>query len=292
MQPSEFLRSRLASEFERAVYDAALQSFNQVDNPLRVNNYATALRELGRIHLDAQAPEERIRQCPWFVQVYNERKQPIIERAQRIKYAVQGELEDTFVKETLGIEIEETVRAYTKLVGRLSSFTHISPKTFGLPAEEADALATDATEVFEKVFSLVEERRNETRRAAETEAQEALRDVLYSEVNEELDRLSTHSSVEGVDLYELKIVSMDANKIKFAGHGNVDVRLQYGSDSDVGRGDGVVSSDSFPLKCQFEADTCSPLEISVVPGSLNVDTISFYEPPFEDDNLDDQPEEA
>jgi len=49
------------SDFERAVYDAALKSFNQLDNPLRVNNYATALRELGRIHLEGQAPDERVK---------------------------------------------------------------------------------------------------------------------------------------------------------------------------------------------------------------------------------------
>jgi hypothetical protein len=129
---------------------------------------------------------------------------------------------------------------------------------------------------------LIEERRDETRKAAESEAQDALQDVLYGEVNEELDRLSTHSSVTGVDLYGLKIVSMDSQKIKFSGHGNVDVRLQYGSDSDVRRDDGAVSRDSYPLTCDFEADTCTPLDISVVPGTLVVDTISFYEPQLEE----------
>ncbi len=70
---------------------------------------------------------------------------------------------------------------------------------------------------------------------------------------------------------------MDAQTIRYSGRGNVDARLQYGSDSDVERDDGVVSSDSYPLTCEFSADTCSPLEISVVPGTLIVDTDSFYE---------------
>jgi hypothetical protein len=291
MHPSNLIRSRLGSDFERAVYDAALKSFNQLDNPLRVNNYATALRELGRIHLEAQAPDERIKQCAWFEQKYNELNKPVIERAQRVKYAVQGELEDEFVVETLGIEIEETVKAYTSLVSRLSSFTHITAKKFDLSTEEADKLAKEATEVFEKLFRLIEERRDETRKAAESEAQDALQDVLYGEVNEELDRLSTHSSVTGVDLYGLTIVSMDSKKIKFSGHGNVDVRLQYGSDSDVRRDDGAVSRDSYPLTCDFEADTCTPLDISVVPGTLVVDTISFYEPQLEEYENEESTEE-
>ena len=282
MVPSDFVRPRLGSDFERGVYDAAFKSFNELDNPLRVNNYATALRELGRIHLEAQAPDDRIKQCAWFEQKYNALKQPVIERAQRIKYAVQGELEDEFVKETLGIEIEQTVKAYLKLVDRLNKFTHIGPRTFGIPAKDADKVAEAASEVFEDLFNLIEERRNGTRSAAESHAQDALRDVLYDEVDQELDRLSTHSSVETVDLYGFKIASMDSNKIRYSGHGNVDVRLQYGSDSDVGRGDGVVSSGSYPLVCEFEADTCSPLEISVAPGTLEIDTTSFYEPPSED----------
>jgi hypothetical protein len=290
MIPSDFVRARLGSDFERGVYDAAFKSFSQLDNPLRVNNYATALRELGRIHLEAQAPDERIKQCAWFEQKYNELNKPVIERAQRIKYAVQGELEDEFVKETLGIEIEETVKAYTKLVSRLSSFTHITPERFGISEEEADELAEEASDVFENVFTLIEERRDETRSAAESEAQDALRDVLYGEVNEELDRLSTHSSVTGVDLYGFNIVSMDSKKIRYSGHGNVDVRLQYGSDSDVKRDDGHVSSDSYPLTCEFEADTCAPLDISVVPGTLVIETSTFYEPQYEECDNEEAPE--
>jgi len=292
MLPSDFVRSRLGSDFERGVYDAAFKSFSQLDNPLRVNNYATALRELGRIHLEAQAPDERIKQCAWFEQKYNELNKPVIERAQRIKYAVQGELEDEFVKETLGIEIEETVKAYTKLVSRLSSFTHITPKKFDISEDEADELAEEASDVFENLFRLIEERRDETRRAAESEAQDALRDMLYGEVHEELDRMSTHSSVTGVHLYGFKIISMDSKKIKYSGHGNVDVRLQYGSDSDVRRDDGHVSSDSFPLMCEFEADTCAPLDISVVPGTLVIETISFYEPQFEEYENEEAPEKG
>lgn len=121
------------------------------------------------------------------------------------------------------------------------------------------------------------ERGEGTRKAAEDAVQEVLRDVLYDEVNEELDRLLTHTSVEGVDLYSLRISSMDAQTIRYSGRGNVDARLQHGLDSDVERDDGVVSSDSYPLTSEFSADTCSPLRISVVPGTLIVDRGSFYE---------------
>jgi hypothetical protein len=282
-QHAQSIASSLSSDFERQVFRAALRSFEDTENPLRVNNFANALRELGRIHLDSQAPEARLKKCSWFEQKHNELGQPTIERAQRVKYAIQGELSDAFVKERLGIEIEEAVRDYTKLISRFSAFTHINRKTFGVPDEDANELAVRALEVFHQLFALVTERREATRKAATDEAQAALRDVLYEEVNEELDRLSTHTSVEMVDLYDLEISSMDSEHIAYSGQGRVNVRLQYGSDSDVERDDGHVSSDSYPLTCEFKADVDAPLEISVVPGTLTVDTISFYEPLEEDD---------
>jgi hypothetical protein len=277
-QLARSIAARFTSEFERDIFLAALRSFDEVDNPLRVNNFATALRELGRIHLDAQAPEDRIKKCDWFEQKYNQLKQPIIERTQRVKYAIQGELHDDFVRNTLGIEVDEATRDYTQLIGRLSAFTHINPKTFGVSGDDANDLAERALDVFDQLFTFVAERRDATRRAATDRAQEVLRDILYGEVNEELDRLSTHTSVETVDLYDLKIATMDSDYIRYEGHGNVDARLQYGSDSDVDRDDGHVSFDSYPLTCEFVADTCSPLDISVVPGMLKVDTDAFYEP--------------
>jgi hypothetical protein len=83
--------------------------------------------------------------------------------------------------------------------------------------------------------------------------------------------------VEGVHLESLTIISLDSKRILFESDGSVDVRLQYGSDADVARNDGAVSYDSYPLDCKFEADTERPLEISIVSGSLRIDTDSFYD---------------
>lgn len=271
------IEAHFTSDFEREVFYAALQSFDHEGNPLRLNNFATALRELGRIHLELEAPDGRVKKSIWFVQKTNEFGKPVIERAQRAKYAIQGELPDAFVRDTLGIEIDDVVSDYTRLIKRLSAYTHVNSKTFNLPSDDADTQAQEALAVFDELFKLVRESRETMRKAAEDVAQEALRDVLYGEVNAELDRLSTHTSVAGVYLYSLRITSMDSETIRYASRGNVDARLQYGSDSDVERGDGLVSSDSYPLTCEFSAETCSPLDVSVVSGTLVVDTNSFYE---------------
>ena len=83
--------------------------------------------------------------------------------------------------------------------------------------------------------------------------------------------------MDGVHLESIRITSLDSNRILFEGDGSVDVRLQYGSDADVARDDGAVSYDSYPLECKFEADTERPLEITITPGSLHIDTDSFYD---------------
>ena len=105
--------SALKTPFQRSIFDAAVKSFNQTGNPLRLNNFATNLRELSRIMLADLAPDKNIKACGWFVQQYGNDGKPFIERAQRIKYAVQAGLPDDFVQDTLEIDIGKTSKPAT-----------------------------------------------------------------------------------------------------------------------------------------------------------------------------------
>ena len=91
------VKARLTTEFHRNVFAAVIQSFELYDNPLRVNDFATGLRELTRLVLDYNAPEKSIKACAWYVEEKNEQGKVVITRAQRIKYAVQAGLPDDFV---------------------------------------------------------------------------------------------------------------------------------------------------------------------------------------------------
>jgi hypothetical protein len=53
------------SVFQREVFAAVIKSFQQVDNPLRLNNFAMGLRELSRIVLHDLAPDADIEACCW-----------------------------------------------------------------------------------------------------------------------------------------------------------------------------------------------------------------------------------
>ena len=92
---------------------------------------------------------------------------------------------------------------------------------------------------------------------------------------QELDEIATHYRVEGCNIDNLKLVEMNASTIKFELRGSVDCQLQYGSDGDYARGDGVRVDDNYPLSCDLVAHIADPLKLSV--ERLRVDNSSFYE---------------
>jgi hypothetical protein len=70
--------------------------------------------------LDELAPEAEVKSCGWYMPETNQLGQRVITRAQRIRYAVQAGLPVDFVRDTLLIDVQETISKFTKLVNRLS----------------------------------------------------------------------------------------------------------------------------------------------------------------------------
>jgi hypothetical protein len=241
---------------------------------LRFNNFATGLRELTRIVLHDRAPEKDVKGCCWFKQQFNEGK-PIITRAQRVQYAIQAGLPEDFVENTLGIDVKSTLKEFKGIIDELNKFTHVEKETFDTDEDVAVQLADVALEMFDSLLRTIDDCRSEVRTALEDAARDALNDEMISNMVEDLDVLSTHSTVDQAHVEEFKLRSMGPKLLNFHGSGSVDCDLQYGSDSDNERGDGVRSSASFPLTCEFEADISSPLDLEV--KNLSVDNSSFYE---------------
>ena len=158
-----------------------------------------------------------------------------------------------------------------------NKYTHLDEKTFDTEAADAELFAEKALEAFSSLFDTIEDCRASTQNAFESYAREEVADVLYGNVHDEIDQLSTHSSISQVNVEHVKIDIIDAKKVKISISGSVDCHLQYGSDSDNEKGDGAQSIDNFPFTCKYEADADSPSELSLVHGSLVIDNSSFYE---------------
>jgi hypothetical protein len=55
----------------------------------------------------------------------------------------------------LDIDVDTTVKEYTKLIDRLSSFGHDIEKSFDLPPAMAEQEAMDALETFDRLATLI-----------------------------------------------------------------------------------------------------------------------------------------
>ena len=118
-----------------------IKRFQQIDNPLRLNNFATGLREFSRIILHDLAPDADIQACHWYKEEKNKDGAVVFTRQQRIRYAVHAGLPEDFVENTLLVDVEETINEFRDLVNTLSKFTHVGPTTFNVGGADADALA-------------------------------------------------------------------------------------------------------------------------------------------------------
>jgi len=246
-----------------------------MDNPLRLNNFAMGLRELSRIVLHDLAPDADIKVCCWYKEEKNKDGAVVFTRQQRIKYAVHAGLPEDFVENTLLVDVEETIDEFRDLVNTLSKFTHVGPTTFNIGGADADDLAKQALDTFIMLFDTIDECRKQVHAEMEDHVKNAVDDELLETTVQELDEIATHYQVEGCNIDSLKLVEMNANTIKFELRGSVDCQLQYGSDGDYARGDGVRVDDNYPLSCDLVADIADPLKLRV--EGLRVDNSSFYE---------------
>jgi len=267
------VKARLTTDFHRSVFAAIILSFEQYENPLRVNNFATGLRELTRLVLDYRAPEKSIKECAWYVEEKNENGKVVITRAQRIKYAVQAGLPDDFVASLL-VDVPETIRVFQDLTKRMNKLTHLTEQTFGIDGFAADHFAGIALDTFNMLLETIDDCRAQLHSAVEDRAQDVLTDDMLEGTITALEEIATHYEIDEVNINGLKLDHMGPNEIVFKASGIVDCTLQYGSDSDVANDSGMRVDDHYPLTCEFVADISAPLELKV--RKLHVDNSSFY----------------
>src|SRR3546814_19190749 len=80
----EKLKPRLATDFQRKLLAATMQSIQDVSNPLRLHNFSASFRELFRLVLVELAPDDQVIATSWFVpDVTNGAR---VNRAQNVNY--------------------------------------------------------------------------------------------------------------------------------------------------------------------------------------------------------------
>ena len=267
------IEKELCEGFERNLFLAAQKNLTEKLNPLRLNNYSYAMRELTRHVLYRLAPDDYVIACPWYKNETNKDKG--VTRKQRAYYAVQGGLDNSYVENTLGLEVDDIHSRLVGAINSLSKFTHIEPKVFDLPEADIDALVNETSESVYSFLATIRDCRKMLIDSLWEHIDTAVIDETLRQTIVDIDELATHHFIDEVYTDRVEIYEINYESIKFRGYGSIGCELQWGSNSDLRRGDGVVLRQSFPFVCELTSPVDAPEEIECIEDSLSVDTSSW-----------------
>lgn len=97
-----------------------------------------------------------------------------------------------------------------------------------------------------------------------------------TEFPSELDQLSTHTSITSVYISDLTNVGVSDGIINIDGFATISVELQYGSNSDLKREDGLLHTDRFPMSFSAKLSHYNG-EYVIENIEYSIDTSSWYE---------------
>lgn len=269
--------SYLETDFEKDLFDAAIQNLDETENKLRLNNFAYAVRDLTRLFLDRLAPDDEVRKVPWY-EVYDSKKPKMVTREQKIKYAIQGYLSDDFTKNELQIDLSSVSANLIKNINDLSKYTHVNPETFDASADIINQLSSNVMEDTLGFFTTIDETQNQVMNALDACITVEMVSQFYYNTFDEIDMLATHHEVLGYVVTELTPLSKADETITMQADGFVIVRLQYGSDGDLRRGDGYETKENLPFTSSFVASYKNQEgDVHLVFAEIEVDNYSFFE---------------
>lgn len=276
----------LGSEFERSLLDAALHNLKDTDNKLRYNNFAYSIRELSRHFLHRLSPEENVIACNWFEPITDNGKPS---RAQRIKYAIQGGINNDNLIE-LGFDVEELeddIKALKKAIDSLSKYTHINPDVFAIKEEDIKRMSDDVLTQFKVFANRIKDSREDFKHGLEGKIEEQMIDAVISNHYENVDSLAPHRSLEYSELTEYHIIDINERAIVVEVFGNIYFTLEYGSKKERREGDGLDINEGFPFqtKIHYKIGPEFPSKHFEI-EEFGVDTSEWYGD-IDDNELDD-----
>lgn len=123
-----------------------------------------------------------------------------------------------------------------------------------------------------ELFGFIAETKENLSEALYENVDTALFDTVIEETFSEIDILATHHSLEEVHIETLEISKIDHKYVYVEVEGSISYELQWGSNSDLKRGDGLVESKGFPFKCQVDCNVRNLKDIKVDISSIEIET--------------------
>lgn len=275
MQAVQKLRPHLGTDFQRQLLDAAALSISALDNPLRLNNFSSAFRELVRHVFDHLAPDEEIKKCEWYEPEPTSRTG--VTRAHRVGFVIHGGIAPDYARDVLEIDVDSERKRVVTAIDALSKFTHVNEATFGVPAGEVDARVDDACTALQNVLETADFARKTLVAAIEYAVEKEVVQAVLQETVASVDEIASHHFIDEVSLDNVQVLRIGAREIEFLAYGTLEVELQWGSNGDVRNDIGAVGNDSFPLTLRLVSPVSAPGDVKAVEGTLVVDTSDWFE---------------
>ncbi|MGX1196632.1 pPIWI-associating nuclease domain-containing protein [Parvibaculum sp. MBR-TMA-1.3b-4.2] len=276
LQQIDDLKENVSDNFSRQVLDGAKIALLSVENPLRLNFFATAVRILLEHSLSKLAPTEEVVRCVWYK---DERPNPDgtsqPTRRQKAIFAIQGGLSDVFLEEELGLDTAKLHQELLRALNELSKHVHARENTAVIDTNEQDQIAATLLNKIAAFFGAIHDCRKAVLDPILAALDEAAVDALLSETILEIDELSSHHSIEDVYAEKTEIYSITSDEIIYNVFGSVETTLQWGSNSDIRRGDGAEIDQTFPFTCSIAVPLEDPWDLGFAEIVVGVDTSSW-----------------
>lgn len=243
-------------------------------NPIRGNLVASVLREVIGHVLHSLAPDGQVRDCVWFEQA---KDTDTVTRRQRAKYIVFAGLPGDFVEQRLRLNIDDFVDPLLDAIKALNKATHVRSETIVYKGRKVRFMVQDVLGGVINLLEAASASREELKQALASVMHDAVFQNLISDTIPDLDELSTHTTIDGHYIDKVEVCAMDARRITYEITGQVEVDLQYGSNSDVKNDIGFRQDDSYPYRAIIVSEAAKPLDIHSGNVELTVDNSSFYD---------------
>lgn len=287
------------AQFERQLYEAARANLEDRGNKLRFHNFAFAMRELVGHTLKRLVPDAEVQKCIWWKQKADD-VVPQVTRVERCIYATQGGLSNYYVQKKLRLDFAQEFAELRDAVVRLNGYVHITQEVFQLEDDDIERLVLETIVAVAGLMGCIQDCRTAvgdrlSRAISDTTVQQIVGESLDA-----VDELATHYSLEEIYVGSHEVTSITSETIHIRVSGSLGVTLQWGSNSDLRRGDGGELDQSLVYTCELtcEAANPDPEALEFVQNSLMVDTAEWsnnkdeWNDSLADSSLDDEPLDA
>lgn len=268
------LKLKVEDQFSGQAIDGALRALADLENPLRLNFFSTGMRILFEHLMNVFSPEAEVVKASWFKPMRDDRKPSL---GQRVSFAIHGGLSEEFVKEKLNVDLPPLRKRLTSAYGELSKHVHGNENTIIFDRGKQDVVAESTAVSMGAFLDALRECREAVLKPIAEALDSTAVDTLLSDAMLEVDELATHFSVDELYVDSIIVSTIGADTITYLVEGSVEVTLQWGSNSDLRRGDGAESSQSFPFHCEFQLSLDDPWDLDDAKLTYGVDVSRWHE---------------